>query len=268
MPWRLLEENGRDIFRNLAIEEALARVNVESKKKMNTLRFWRTDSAVVLGRFQCLHKETNIRFCEAHKIAIARRFTGGGTVYQDKGNLNFSICADRREDYAKGTLPELYKSFVGCIAEALQKIGVPAEFDEYRSCIRIDGKKITGTAGWIKQGIAFIHGTLLIDSNIDILLQCLDAPEKQPVYLREGRTRCMESKRDIVTTIHREVDSPPSVEEIKTAITNGIKEITRDILILKTLTMTEIQHSELLYQNRYSHANWNRGELVPNKDLS
>ncbi|NHJ13696.1 MAG: lipoate--protein ligase family protein [Candidatus Thorarchaeota archaeon] len=268
MPWRLIEEDGRDIFQNLAIEEALAKVNAISKEKRNTLRFWRANSAVVIGRFQCLHKEVNIGFCEEQRIAIARRFTGGGTVYQDKGNLNFTVCADRSRDYSRGPLPNLYKSFVGGIAEALEGIDIPAKFDEQRSCIRIGAKKITGTAGWIKQGVAFIHGTLLIDSSIDILQRCLSVPEIQPMYLREGKMRCMESKRDSVTTVHREVENPPPDGEIKNAIIQSIEDTTGESLKLGTLTRDELENSERLYQSRYSHANWNRGERVPDKDSS
>ncbi|MHA2069762.1 MAG: lipoyl protein ligase domain-containing protein, partial [Candidatus Thorarchaeota archaeon] len=76
MTWRLVENGEIDIHRNLAIEEALARESSETEEKVNTLRLWRATDAVVIGRFQCIHKEADIGYCNQNMIAIARRFTG------------------------------------------------------------------------------------------------------------------------------------------------------------------------------------------------
>ena len=140
--WRLLEEDTYDVFRNLALEEAIARVNAEKEEKVNTLRFWRSDSAVILGRFQCVHKEVNMAYCKDKGIEIARRFTGGGTVFHDKNNLNFAICLDQSEPYVNRTLNELYWNFIGGIATSLREIGILVNFDSYRSCLRIKGKNL------------------------------------------------------------------------------------------------------------------------------
>ncbi|MFX1369853.1 MAG: biotin/lipoate A/B protein ligase family protein [Promethearchaeota archaeon] len=263
MAWRIIEKGNQDIFTNLAVEEALARVNAKLENKMNTLRFWRASSAVVMGRFQCVHKEADIQFCKEHSIPIARRFTGGGTVYQDSGNLNFSICADQKKPYVKRTLPELYEVFIGGIARGLQEIGISARFDPFRSCIRIGRKKITGTAGWVKQGVSFIHGTLLIDSNLETLQRCLHVPEGQPAYLRDGKIRCMESKRDIVTSIQREVAGCPSNARIKSSIVRSIERIAGTSAEEGELTEEEERMAQSLYQSRYSQAKWNMGTPVP-----
>ena len=99
MSWRLLEEHRTNVQRNLAIEEAIARGSAaKTNGKINT-RFWRSSSAVVIGRFQCVHKEVNLAYCKENDVTIARRFTGGGAVYHDEGNLNFSICLDQSEPY-------------------------------------------------------------------------------------------------------------------------------------------------------------------------
>ena len=75
MSWRLIEEIDNDVYRNLAIDESLVRTSSSQDEKVNTLRFWRSDSAVVIGRFQCVHEEVNLAFCDENQIAIARRFT-------------------------------------------------------------------------------------------------------------------------------------------------------------------------------------------------
>ncbi|MFW9976753.1 MAG: biotin/lipoate A/B protein ligase family protein [Candidatus Thorarchaeota archaeon] len=260
--WRLLEEEGTDVFKNLALEEAIARVNAEQEEKINTLRFWRADCAVILGRFQCVHKEIDIAFCQKNDIAIARRFTGGGTVFHDIDNLNFAICLDQNKPYVNRTLNELYWNFIGGIATALQEIGIPAIYDSYRSCLRINGKKVTGTAGWLKHGVSFIHGTLLIDSDLEIMRNVLKVPSNQPVYLRDNRRiRCLESKRDSVTTIAREVTRRPSDDEIKSAIINGLEKLSGEDIQSGNITEQETERAESLYQSQYSQPEWNLGTL-------
>ena len=206
MTWLLIEEDGTDVYHNLAYDEAVARVTADQVEKLNTLRFWRADRAVVIGRFQCVYKEANLSFCEENRIALARRFTGGGAVFHDPGNLNFSICVNRSEKYVPQTLKDIYESFIGNIAVALQSLDVPASYDPVGSCIRINDLKITGTAGWLKRGVAFLHGTLLINADLPMLRKSLSAPKGQPVFLRDKtRIRCMESKRDNVTNIGDQV---------------------------------------------------------------
>jgi lipoate-protein ligase A len=252
-----------DIFRNLALEEALARVNAKSERKVNTLRFWKSNEAVVMGRFQCPHLEVNIKFCNEHDIPIARRFTGGGTVYHDSGNLNFTLCLDQSDICVPRTLNELYWNFIGIIASSLRKIGIPARFDPNRNCIRVLGKKITGTAGWIKSGISFVHGTLLINSDLELLRNCLEVPENQPVYLRDNRRiRCIKSKRDRVVTVVNGSENPPSEEKIKQAIIKGLEEFCEDTIRTGSLTDEELLAAESLYQTRYSQEKWNMGVLT------
>jgi lipoate-protein ligase A len=261
--WRLLEEDEVDAYKNLAIEEAIARENADKDEKINTLRFWRSEAAIVLGRFQCVQKEVNIAYCKENKIPIVRRFTGGGTVFHDPGNLNFTICLDQSESYVCRTLNELYWNFVGAIASSLRTVGVPATYDSYRSCLRINGKKITGTAGWIKQGVSFIHGTLLIDSDLNKLRCALDVPPNQPEYLRDNRRiRCLESKRDRVTCIADEMASRPSDMEIKNAIVTTLEEISNEAIRTGQLDDDEIARAESLYQTRYSRLEWNLGTLT------
>ncbi|RLI55773.1 MAG: hypothetical protein DRO93_11705 [Candidatus Thorarchaeota archaeon] len=263
MTWRLIDESETNIFRSLAVEEALARVNAEREKKINTIRFWRSPPAVVLGRFQCAHKEANFDFCDENHIPIARRFTGGGTVYHDLGNLNFSLCMDQSCCFVPRTLPELYWNFIGGIASGLQEIGIPVNFDAHRSCLRIGGKKITGTAGWIKRGVSFIHGTLLIDADLERLSWSLSAPPGQTVYLRDPKnTRCMESKRDVVTTISCELGEAPPLPEIKDVIIRALERISESEVRPGRLTDREREVAEILYRERYSRPEWNLGYPV------
>ncbi len=260
MSWRLIDEERTNIFQNLAEDEAVARFASSQEEKLSTLRFWRAERAVVIGRFQCVHKEVNLRYCEENEIAIARRFTGGGAVYHDPGNLNFSICAARGEKYVPQTLKEIYEFFIGGVSYALQSLDIPTQYDPVRSCIRIDDLKITGTAGWLKRGVAFLHGTLLIGSDLQMLRQSLTPSQGQPVYLRDRtRVRCMESKRDSVTNIADQVDVCPSVEAIKKAITQRIEKLSEQPCHKGQLSSEEKDTAQALYQSRYSQSEWNLG---------
>ncbi len=264
MSWRIIKEIDNDVFYNLAIDESLVRTMAKCEDKMNTLRFWRSDSAVVIGRFQCVHKEVNLKFCEENKIAIARRFTGGGAVYQDTGNLNFSICVDRTESYVPKSLKDIYKRFIGSVASSLHSIDIPAIYDPVRSCIRIRDLKITGTAGWLKRGVAFLHGTLLIEANLTSLRESLNPPKNQPVYLRDrSRIRCTESKRDVVTNISAEVNNCPNLDRIQKTIVESIQSISGQSTVTGKLTREERDTSQVLYQSRYSKSEWNLGIPAP-----
>lgn len=263
MPWRVLEETGIDVYRNLAIDEALARVNAKGKEKSCTIRFWQSNRSVVIGRFQCVHEEANLAFCERERIAIARRFTGGGGVYHDLGNLNFTICANQSEPYVSGNLMEFYQTFIGAIRDGLRAIGIPARYDENRACIRVGDKKVSGTAGWIKRGVSFLHGTLLLDTDLNTLRKALTPEVGQQVFIRDKtRIRCKPSKRDIITNICDAVSNRPSRQQVQRAIVLSVQDTTGSEFVLSSLTEEEKDTAEALYQSRYSQSAWNLGTLA------
>ncbi len=265
MSWRLLNNQGSDVFHNLAVDEALAKTYLQSENKLNTLRFWESDKAVVIGRFQCVHKEVNLDFCKENSVSIARRFTGGGAVFHDLGNLNYALRLHQSHDYVPRGLKELYETFIGAISDSLNSINIPTSYDPVGSCIRIGKKKISGTAGWIKRGISFIHGTLLIDADLEMLQESLNPPEGQPVFLRDKtRIRCMDSKRDTVTNIAHEVEDCPTRDEIRNAIIETLAELAGTSIDEGNLTQEEVDTSQTLYHLHYKQALWNMG--TPSRD--
>jgi lipoate-protein ligase A len=260
MSWRLLNSQGSDVYHNLAVDEALAKTYMQSENTLNTLRFWESEKAVVIGRFQCVHKEVNLEFCERNKISIARRFTGGGAVFHGPGNLNYALRLHQSHDYVPRGLKDLYETFIGTITKSLNSLNIPAHFDPVGSNIRIGKKKISGTAGWIKRGISFIHGTLLIDADLVSLQESLDPPEGQPVFLRDKtRIRCMDSKRVIVTNIAHEVDDCPTRDEIRRVIIETLADFAGTSIDEGALTEEEVDTSQTLYQTLYKQPSWNMG---------
>jgi len=260
MSWRLLSNHNSDVYTNLALDEALAKTDLGEKTTLNTVRFWQSHRAVVIGRFQCVHKEVDLNYCKENGISIARRFTGGGAVYHDLGNLNFTLRLHQSHNYVPRGLKELYQVFIGVITKSLNSLAIPARFDPIGSCIRIGSKKISGTAGWIKQGISFIHGTLLVDTDLDMLQRSLSPPESQQVYLRDRtRIRCMESKRDTVTDLMHEVEDCPSQLEIRAAIIENLEELV-GVKIEEGYSTKEEEHTaQALYDSQYKKPSWNLG---------
>ncbi|MGY5860615.1 MAG: lipoate--protein ligase family protein [Candidatus Thorarchaeota archaeon] len=258
-----MNDLGLDVYHNLAIDEALAKTRLQSDKSLNTIRFWESEKAVVIGRFQCVHKEVNLEFCKKNNISIARRFTGGGAVFHDLGNLNYALCLHQSHEYVPRGLKELYETFIGAITEGLNSINIPARFDPVGSNIRIGEKKISGTAGWIKQGISFIHGTLLVDADLDMLRESLNPPEGQPIFLRDKtRIRCMDSKRASVTNLAQEVEDCPTRDEIKSAIIESLAEFAGEQIDEGVLAEAEADTSQTLYQTLYKQPSWNMGTPV------
>ncbi len=260
MSWRLLIEDNLDVYANLSLDEAIAKTDLGEKKTLNTVRFWQSRRAVVIGRFQCIHKEADLNYCQENDISIARRFTGGGAVYHDVGNLNFSLRLHQSHNYVPRGLKELYQVFIGIVTKSLNSLDIPAKFDPIGSCIRINDKKISGTAGWIKQGISFIHGTLLVDADLDMLQRCLSPPESQQVYLRDRtRIRCMESKRDTVTNIMNEVENGLTQDEIRAAIIENLEALVGVEIEKGHLTAEEKNTAQALYDSQYTKPAWNLG---------
>ncbi len=264
MPWRSFTNSSPDIQSQLAVDEGFVRMMAKRSENANTLRLWKVQRAVVIGRLQCVHKEVDIKFCKHNGITIARRFTGGGTVYMDKGNLNFSLCMTQSDPHVPRKLIDVYAKFIGCIAESLNTIGIPVKYDSERSCLRLNGKKITGTAGWIKQGVSFIHGTVLINADLEILERCLTVPDKQQIYRRDKtHVRCKDSYRDKVTNIHDEIQDGPSEEEIKVAIIEGVESLVGEKMVEGRIDKWQVDVTEALYHERYKIPEWNLGTPVP-----
>lgn len=150
-----------DVYANLALEEWLFR---QLPATAAVLFFYRNDRAVVLGRNQNPWAECDLPFLAHHGIPLARRLSGGGTVYLDPGVLNFCLIAPRHPD-APGRFAE-------CTAAALRACGLSPTITPRRT-VELAGHKISGNAFWLTARRALCHGTLLLDADLDLLERCL-----------------------------------------------------------------------------------------------
>lgn len=126
---------------------------------------WQNAPAVIIGLNQSAYAEVNLPYLEEHGIKLARRVTGGGAVYHDLGNLNYSIAGPTRE----------VESYYDLMADALRQLGLPAERTG-RNDILVGGLKCSGWAKRLSKGRMMIHGTLMWDVDFEALTEALAVP--------------------------------------------------------------------------------------------
>lgn len=161
---RYILNNNTDPFYNIALEEyCLTNIDVGE----DYFILWQNGPSVIIGRNQNPHEEINMRFVEEQKIKVVRRISGGGAVYHDLGNLNFTFITQ----LAKGQKPD-FKVIAEPIIRVLKGLGVEAMLLGRNDIIAND-KKISGNAQRLYQKKLMQHGTLLFDLDIDALAQAL-----------------------------------------------------------------------------------------------
>ena len=170
-----LETRSTDPYYNLAFEEYVLTHRTEG----DYLLLWQNDNTVVVGRNQNTAEEINADFVEAHHIRVVRRGTGGGAVYHDLGNLNYSFITDAGEkeklSFARFTEP---------VVKALCELGLSASASG-RNDILVDGCKVSGTAQRLSGDRVLHHGTLLFDSDPSLVGGADCPPGEVPVQERQ-----------------------------------------------------------------------------------
>ena len=141
---------------NLAVEEYFF-----TQRNDDVMLLYINDKSVIVGSNKVVQNEVNIEYCRRNDIKILRRISGGGAVYHDNGNLNFSFITNRKED----TLA-LSDDFLKPVAEVLMQIGFPVRIGQRKDLWLPDEFKICGTASKVTKTRELHHGTLLFDANL------------------------------------------------------------------------------------------------------
>lgn len=151
-----------DPYRNIAAEKYLT-LNVKPGTRI--LYLWQNDKTVVIGRNQSAYRECNVTALEKDGGHLARRLSGGGAVYHDLGNLNFTFIS-RDEDY------DISEHF-SILRDACQSLGIDAEVSG-RNDLTVDGRKFSGNAFYSTGGASYHHGTLLLKTDTDAVSKYLN----------------------------------------------------------------------------------------------
>jgi lipoate-protein ligase A len=242
--WRLLDlEITYDAAKNLAIDEAIFQARIKGSVPP-TLRFWRNKGAVIVGRSQKVRAEVNLEECIKERIQIVRRFSGGGTVYHDLGNLNYTIVLDTDDPIIRDlNIEESYKVLCSGIILGLKYIGLNSFISFVPpGNIFVRGKKISGSAQLRRKNVVLHHGTLLVNSNIEILRRVLT------VYYDENVSTSVHSP---VTTINDELNREISITKVKNALIRGFKKTFKINLERGDLTQLENENASKIYYTKY-----------------
>jgi len=235
------ENNSTNPYFNLALEEYFLKYDAED----DILILWRNDNTVVVGRYQNTAQEINERFCRENRVSVVRRNTGGGAVYHDLGNLNFSIITG----YKQGD-DISFRRFLGAISVALKKLGVDARL-RGRNDLVVGDKKVSGSAQTIVAGRILHHGTLLCNSDLDMLAGALQSDPK--VYA----SKAIASVRSRVANI-QDFNTDVTVDMLKGGL---LSEFRRSAPLLEyKLQEVELAEVCLLQKSKYDTWRWNYGE--------
>jgi len=251
--WRILEWESRDPYRNLALEEALL-LKVGEGRSPDTVRLWRNPDTVVIGRFQSVALEVDVEACRRYGIYIVRRLSGGGTVYHDLGNLNWTIVVRRSDPAIPRDLTGIYKVFGETVSRGINSLakGLGAKFTP-PNMISIDGLKISGMASTVKREAILCHGTLLINSNLERLRSVLKRPDTSTKNSRYTRSRWAE-----VANLSSILGRTVSVGEVKEAILKAFQALLSPLKGFRGhLSVEEEVLTEKLFKEKYGTLHWN-----------
>ena len=163
---KFLQNNSTDPHFNMAFDEFCLE---QLKADEPVFYLWQNRPSVIIGLNQSAYAEVNLPYLREKGIVLARRVTGGGAVYHDLQNLNYTITGRIRD------LETDYPAYVETMARALRELGVPAELSG-RNDILVEGRKCSGYAKRVSKDRLMIHGTLMYDVDIDTLTRVLDTP--------------------------------------------------------------------------------------------
>ncbi|MDO7486410.1 lipoate--protein ligase [Peribacillus sp. NPDC096622] len=229
---------------NLAIEEyALKHLNIDE----TYLLFYINRPSIIIGRNQNTIEEINSDYVDGNGITVVRRLSGGGAVYHDLGNLNFSFIT--RDD---GDSFHNFRKFTQPVVETLEKLGIHAELSG-RNDILAEGKKISGNAMFSTKGRMFSHGTLLFQSEMDHIVSALKV-KKDKI-----ESKGIKSIRSRVGNIADFLKEPMSVEEFRSFLLQNIFKDSGKVTEY-VLTETDWEKIHEISEERYQNWEWNYGK--------
>lgn len=211
--FRVIDTGIDDGRRNIAFDQALIDAHAADEVP-DTIRFLQFRPTALVGRHQALSREVDLDYCADNDIGIARRITGGGSIFFDEGQLGWEL-AFHRSTLGMSDLGELARTICEAAAGGMRKLGVDAQFRP-RNDIEVDGRKISGTGGFFDGDVLFYQGTLLIDTNPNVMAAALKVPQAKLAK------RDLDSAAARVTTLRALLGSDtPDLGSIKSTLLDG-----------------------------------------------
>lgn len=239
---RFVDNNGvTDPRLNLAFEEYLLR-HVHHEEPL--FLFYINEPSVIIGRNQNTVEEIDPDYIAANRIHVVRRLSGGGAVYHDLGNLNFSFITNGKDDLHN------FAKFIEPVVRVLRSLGVPAEL-RGRSDIFAGERKISGNAQYATTQRMFSHGTLLFDTNLEEMLRAIN-PRRLQI-----ESKAVQSIRNAVANIREFLPDNMTVEDLRQALLDGLFD--GGPFLTYPLTGADWIKIEDIAETRYNLWSWNYG---------
>nr|WP_084052145.1 lipoate--protein ligase [Desulfonispora thiosulfatigenes] len=228
-------------YYNLACEEYLL-------KNFNEPIFmlWQNEPCVVVGKNQNTISELNLDYINEHAIPVVRRLTGGGAVFHDLGNINFTFIIDNDHKSFSN-----FKKFTEPIIEVLQDLGIDAQFSG-RNDLTIEGKKFSGNAQFQDKFKVMHHGTLLFNSKVQDIVKALKP--KTEKYVNTG----VKSVQSRVTTISEYLQESLSIDDFQDLVLQKVLSTSNNTRTYQ-FSLQEIENIKKLVQEKYNTWDWNFG---------
>lgn len=234
--WRLIEADAPgNAYMNLAIEEAIMVARGRGLVP-NTIRLWRDAGSVLIGRFQSVEDEVNAQVSQDSGVALVRRPSGGGAVYQDLGNLNLSIAVDEANQLVPQDAGESFKTLSVGIFNSLRWLKLNPQFT-YLDSILINGREVAEIFQTRREGAILQSATVFFGTDLDSV----------PMFLRKPK------KMANLKSLFRQIEMDKLRELFK-----KMYERSYEIELVKgNLIREEKQMAKVLYDARYCRAEWN-----------
>ncbi|MDR2051486.1 MAG: lipoate--protein ligase [Deltaproteobacteria bacterium] len=210
---------------------------------------WRNHNAVIVGKFQNTAAEINASYVKENGISVVRRLSGGGAVYHDLGNVNFTFIV-RAGDLGAFD----FASFCRPVVRALASLGVRAEING-RNDMTIGGKKFSGNAQYYKRGRIMHHGTILYDSDLSVVGRAL-AVSKDKI-----ESKGVKSVQSRITNVKSHMREEVPVEGFMAALREAM--FLENSLLPHELSPEELLGVRALQRDVYDTWEWNYGASPP-----
>ena len=207
---------------------------------------WRNSPCILIGKNQNAFAEINTDYVKENNIIVVRRLTGGGAVFNDLGNINFTFISRN-----KGDINSNFRKFTLPILKALDSLGITANFSG-RNDITIDEKKISGNAQYYYKDKVLHHGTLLFSSSISNLSEALKV---NPLKIKSKGVNSISSR---VTNINSYLNNDMDVLQFKNYITNFVMNYFNE-KNLYNFTDYDLKKINIIMEERFSKFSWNFG---------